>query len=159
MQKIRIVCIGRCKEQYWVKALEEYQKRLKRYCRFELCEVPDVSVPDRPSQAQIREVLQKEGETILKKLEGEGQVIALCVEGKELSSERFSDLLGQAAQKGSSLCFVIGGSHGLWEPVKERAFLRLSFSRMTFPHQLMRVILTEQIYRGYKILNHEAYHK
>lgn len=159
MQKIRIVCVGRCKEQYWVRALEEYQKRLKRYCRFELCEVPDVSVPDKPSQAQIREVLQKEGETILKKLEGEGQVIALCVEGKELSSERFSDLLGQAAQKGSSLCFVIGGSHGLWEPVKERAFLRLSFSRMTFPHQLMRVILTEQIYRGYKIRNHEAYHK
>ncbi|MDY4976048.1 MAG: 23S rRNA (pseudouridine(1915)-N(3))-methyltransferase RlmH [Clostridia bacterium] len=159
MQKIKLVCVGKLKEKFWVSALEEYQKRLSRFCRWETIEIPEKRISEHPSPAQIQEVLKGEGETILKKLEGEQQIVALCVEGTQMSSERFSHLLGQAALQGDSLCFVIGGSHGLWEPVKQKAFLRLSFSQMTLPHQLMRVVLAEQIYRGYKIMHHESYHK
>lgn len=159
MQKIKLVCVGKLKEKFWVSALDEYQKRLRRYCRWETAEVADESVAERPSQAQIQQVLQKEGERLLKKMEGERRIIALCVEGTQMSSERFSLLLEQEAGQGEGLCFVIGGSHGLWEPVKEKAFLRLSVSQMTLPHQLTRVVLAEQIYRGYKIMKNEPYHK
>lgn len=159
MQKIKIVCVGKIKENYFTAAMEEYGKRLSRYCKFEVVEVPDVSVPDRPSDAQIFEVLKKEGETILKKLEGERQIVALCVEGKQMSSEKFAEFLEQSAMEGDSICFVIGGSHGLWNEVKQKAKRRLSFSEMTLPHQLMRVVLAEQIYRGFKISHGEQYHK
>lgn len=159
MQKIKLLCVGKIKERYFVSAMEEYGKRLSRYCKWEVVQIPDISVPDRPSQAQIDEVLKKEGEMLLRKLEGERQMIALCVEGRQMDSEEFSQLLEQRAMKGGSICFVIGGSHGLWEPVKQAADLRLSFSKMTLPHQLMRIVLAEQIYRGYKIMNHEQYHK
>ncbi|MBE7042835.1 MAG: 23S rRNA (pseudouridine(1915)-N(3))-methyltransferase RlmH [Ruminococcaceae bacterium] len=159
MQKIKIVCVGKIKEKYFTAALEEYEKRLSRYCKFEVIEVADVSVPDRPSDAQIADVLRKEGESILKKIEGEKQIVALCVEGKQKTSEQFASFLSQSALAGDCLCFVIGGSHGLWEEVKKKATLRLSFSEMTFPHQLMRVVLAEQIYRGFKINCGEQYHK
>ena len=159
MQKIKVVCVGKIKEKYFASAIEEYGKRLSRYCKFEIIELPDASVPDRPSEAQIAEVLKKEGEGILKKIEGEKEIVALCEEGKQMSSEQFADFLAQRTLKSDSLTFLIGGSHGLWEEVKKKAILRLSFSEMTFPHQLMRVVLTEQIYRGFKINNGEQYHK
>ena len=159
MQKIKIVCVGKIKEKYFTSALEEYGKRLSRYCKFEISEVPDESVPDRPSEAQIAEVLKKEGKALLKKLEGERQIVALCVEGKQMSSEKFAEFLEQSALTGDSLCFVIGGSHGLWDGVKQKSERRLSFSEMTLPHQLMRVVLAEQIYRGFKINHGEQYHK
>lgn len=159
MQKIKLVCVGKMKENYFVSAFQEYAKRLQRYCSLEVIEIADVSVPDRPSDAQIEEVLKKEGELLLKKLFGERNIVALCVEGKQMDSETFSDMIKDSALQGDSLCFVIGGSHGLWKPVKERAVCRLSFSKMTLPHQLMRVVLTEQIYRGFKIISGEQYHK
>ncbi len=159
MQKIKLVCVGKIKEKYFSSAMEEYGKRLSRYCKFEVIEIPDVSVPDHPSDAQIAEVLKKEGENILKKIEGEKQIVALCVEGKQMPSEQFAAMLSQSALEGDRLCFVIGGSHGLWDEVKQISDLRLSFSKMTLPHQLMRVVLTEQIYRGFKINQGEQYHK
>lgn len=159
MQKIKLICVGKIKEKYLTSAMEEYGKRLSRYCKFEVIEVPDGSVPDHPSVAQIEEVLQKEGELLLKKLEGERQIVTLCIEGKQLSSEDFAKFLANSTFEGDSLCFVIGGSHGLWEKVKELSDVRLSFSKMTLPHQLMRVVLTEQIYRGFKINHGEQYHK
>lgn len=159
MQKIKIVCVGRMKEKYWVSAFQEYAKRLQRYCSLEVIEIADVSVPDRPSNAQIEEVLKKEGELLLKRLSGERNIVALCVEGQQMDSETFSDRIKAGALQGETVCFVIGGSYGLWKPVKERAVCRLSFSKMTLPHQLMRVVLAEQIYRGFKIISGEQYHK
>ncbi len=159
MQKIKIVCVGKMKEKHFTDAIKEYEKRLSRYCKFDMVEVPDVSVPDRPSEVQVAEVLKKEGEAILKKLEGERQIVALCVEGKQMTSEKFAEFLEKSTLTGDSLCFVIGGSHGLWDKVKQKAEWRLSFSEMTFPHQLMRVVLAEQIYRGFKINQGEPYHK
>ena len=119
----------------------------------------DMNFQEMQINKALIEVLKKEGETLLKKLEGERQIVALCVEGKQMASEKFAEFLEQSALMWDSLCFVIGGSHGLWEAVKQRSDRRLSFSEMTLPHQLMRVVLTEQIYRGFKINSGEQYHK
>ena len=158
--KIKIVCVGKLKEKYLKDAIDEYTKRLSRFCTARITELSDEKIPDNPSLAEEEKVLEAEGEKILKCISPSDYVISLCVEGKALSSEEFAQKLSDIALSGkSTICFVIGGSLGLSQRVKARSDFRLSFSKMTFPHQLMRVFLTEQIYRAFKINSNEKYHK
>lgn len=158
--RIRIVCIGKLKERYWSEAVEEYSKRLSRYCELEIVQLKEARLPDKASLADEQNVIFEEGQSILKNIKEGSQVITLEIKGKELSSEGLSAYLGELQLEGKSdLTFVIGGSLGLSEQVSARADFKLSFSRMTFPHQMMRVILLEQIYRTFKILRNETYHK
>lgn len=159
--KITILTVGKIKEKFYVQAILEYAKRLSRYCKLNILEVADEKTPDNASEAVARKIKEKEGERLLKYLENEpGYVIALAIDGKMLDSLELSKKLEQLGIEGKShLIFVIGGSLGLDDRVLQRADFKLSFSRMTFPHQLMRVVLLEQIYRGYRIMNHEPYHK
>lgn len=158
--KITVIAVGKIKEKYLVEAIKEYSKRLSRYCKLEIMEVADEKTPDGASRAMEDQIREKEGERILKSVREGSYVIALAIEGKMLSSE---ELAGQMEQYGidgiSQLTFIIGGSLGLSGKVLKRADKLLSFSRMTFPHQLMRVILLEQVYRSYRIINGEPYHK
>ena len=158
--KINVICVGKLKEKYLKDAIDEYSKRLKRFCTFSITELPDEKISDNPSEAEEKKVLKTEGEKILKCIQPDDYVFSLCVEGKEISSEKFANELSNLMLSGkSTVDFVIGGSLGLDEEVKNRSNFRLSFSPMTFPHQLMRVILLEQIYRCYRIINGEPYHK
>ena len=158
--RIRIVCIGNLKERYWSEAVEEYSKRLSRYCELEIVQLKEARLPDKASLADEQNVIFEEGQSILKNIKEGSQVITLEIKGRELSSEGLSAYLGELQLEGKSdLTFVIGGSLGLSEQVSARADFKLSFSRMTFPHQMMRVILLEQIYRAFKILRNETYHK
>ncbi len=158
--RIRIVCIGKLKERYWSEAVEEYSKRLSRYCELEIVQLKEARLPDKASLADEQNVIFEEGQSILKNIKEGSQVITLEIKGRELSSEGLSAYLGELQLEGKSdLTFVIGGSLGLSEQVSARADFKLSFSRMTFPHQMMRVILLEQIYRAFKILRNETYHK
>ena len=156
--KIRILAVGKLNEKFWNDAVSEYSKRLSGFCNFSIEEIPDLKNPDLSSKALCQITIDKEGEEILKRLKGE-KYIALCVEGKEVTSEDLCTVIENAAMYGGKLNFVIGGSLGLSEKVKNGADMRLSMSRMTFPHALARVILTEQIYRAYTILNNQNYHK
>ena len=159
MLTVRILCVGKCKEKYWREACAEYGKRLSAFCRFEVLEVDEERLPERPSKAQIESGLEQEGKRLLQKA-GSTPIVALCIEGKELSSPQLAQYVERAAVNGaSSLAFVIGGSWGLWEEVKRKAALRLSMSSMTFPHQLARVMLCEQIYRAFQIAHSGKYHK
>ena len=156
---INIICVGKIKESYFSEAASEFEKRLSRFCTLNIIQLPDKSIPDNPSPAQCNEVLQKEGEMILKKI-GKGDiVVAMCIEGKQLSSEQLAQKLSEFQMQSSTIDFVIGGSLGLWEEVKNRAQLRLSMSAMTFPHRIARIMLEEQIYRAFKINANETYHK
>ena len=158
--QIRIIAVGKLKEAYFSDAAAEYSKRIGRFTKVETVQIPDRRIPDRASVAQERQVLEQEGEDILAKIAPQDYVVALCVEGKKLDSPAFAEKLSALALSGkSTVTFVIGGSLGLSDTVKRRADLRLSFSDMTFPHQLMRVILLEQVYRAVKILANETYHK
>lgn len=158
--KISIVCVGKIKEKFYRDAIDEYAKRLSRYCKFEILEVPDEKTPDNAGEAEEEQIKKKEGERILAKIRDDTYVITLEILGKKLDSPAFGQVLEKAALSGKShIQFIIGGSLGLHESVSKRANLKVSFSDMTFPHQLMRVILCEQIYRGYRIINGEPYHK
>lgn len=158
--KIRVICVGKIREKYLKDALGEYEKRLSRFCKFEIAELPDIKIPDNASHSQCEAVKTAEGESILKKIRSDEYVISLCVEGKSMSSEDFAAKISDITVGGvSTVDFVIGGSLGLSDSVKKRSDLRLSFSSFTFPHQLMRVILAEQIYRAFKINANEQYHK
>ena len=158
--QIRIIAVGKLKEAYFSDAAAEYSKRIGRFAKIETVQIPDRRIPDRASAAQERQVLEQEGQDILAKIAPQDYVVALCVEGKKLDSPAFAQKLSALALSGkSTVTFVIGGSLGLSDTVKRRADLRLSFSDMTFPHQLMRVILLEQVYRAFKILANETYHK
>ena len=158
--KIRIICVGKLKEKYLKDAIAEYAKRLGRFCTFEICELNDEKIPDNASKAQCDAVLKKEAESILKNISKDSYVISLCVEGKSLSSEDFAGKIGDITLGGkSTIDFIIGGSLGLDVSVKSVSDFKLSFSSFTFPHQLMRLILTEQIYRAFKINSNEEYHK
>lgn len=160
MLNVKIICVGRTKEKFFREAAEEYIKRLSRFCSLEIAEVKDEPTPDGGSQKEKNMVLRKEGAGILNKISKGAYVISLCVEGKGMSSEGLSELLDDLAVRGAgSVVFVIGGSLGLSDEVKQRSNLRLSFSDMTFPHQLMRVILLEQIYRAFTISKGITYHK
>ena len=158
--KITIAAVGKIKESYLEAAIAEDSKRLSRYCKLEILQAADEKTPDGASEAQERQIRQREGERLLSLIRDDAYVIALAIEGKPLDSVELSERLGRLAAGGRShLVFVIGGSLGLSEAVMHRADEAWSFSRLTFPHQLMRVILLEQIYRGYRILNHQPYHK
>lgn len=158
--KIRVICVGKIREKYLKDALGEYEKRLSRFCKFEIAELSDIKIPDNASTSQCEAVKTAEGESILKKIRSDEYVISLCVEGKSMSSEDFAAKISDITVGGvSTVDFVIGGSLGLSDSVKKRSDMRLSFSSFTFPHQLMRVILAEQIYRAFKINANEQYHK
>ena len=154
-----LICVGRLKERYWREAAAEYEKRLTRFGRFETIELPDLPEPVNSSPAIERQIRQKEGEAILAKIRENDVVIALCIEGKQLDSVQLSQKLGELSASGRRVVFVIGGSLGLSEAVVSRAQMKLSFSPMTFPHQLARVMLLEQTYRAMKIAAGERYHK
>lgn len=157
---VTILAVGKIKESFYREALAEYLKRLGRYCRPEIIEVADEPVPEGASSAQEELIKEKEAKRILKRLRDNSFVITLEIAGKKYDSEKFAEKLEDLALAGKSqLVFVIGGSLGLHASVSKRADLKLSFSDMTFPHQLMRVILAEQIYRAFRIINKEPYHK
>lgn len=158
--KITILCVGKVKEKFYRDGIEEFVKRLSRYCKLEIIEVADEKNDENASETEIRLVKEKEGEKLLKNIKDDAYVITLCIDGKQLDSEELSEKIEKLGVQGTShIYFVIGGSLGLADEVVKRAHLKLSFSPMTFPHQLMRLILLEQIYRSYRIMNHEPYHK
>ena len=160
MQKVTILCVGKLKEKFYTEAAAEYVKRLGRFCKIEILELPEDRLPEDPSPAQIEAALSREGEAIKAKLPPSAAIIAMCVEGKSMSSEALAKLMAQGANQGQShLVFLIGGSFGLHPSVKALASVRLSMSPMTFPHHLARVMLLEQIYRGYQINAGSKYHK
>lgn len=158
--KITIVCVGKIKEKYWRDAIAEYSKRLSRYIKLDIIELADEKTPETMSPAQELEVKEKEGERILKSIKDDAFVVALAIEGKQLSSEELAKFVAEKGVRGiSHIAFVIGGSLGLAGAVMKRADYALSFSPMTFPHQMMRVVLLEQIYRAERINRNEPYHK
>lgn len=158
--EIRILTVGKIKEKYLNDGIAEYAKRLGRYCKLTFCQVADEKTPDKASDALNEQIKATEAERLMKHIRDQDYVIALAIDGKMLDSVQLSQKIGQLGVAGkSSIAFVIGGSLGLGDQVLRRADFKLSFSKMTFPHQLMQMILLEQIYRGYRILNHEPYHK
>ena len=158
--KISIVCVGKIKENFYREAIDEYAKRLSKYCKFEIIEVADEKTPDKASEVQENQIKEKEADRILERIKDDSYVFTLEIKGKRYTSEGFADCIQKVALYGkSNLVFVIGGSLGLHEKVLKRSDQAISFSDMTFPHQLMRVILSEQIYRAYRIINGEPYHK
>ncbi len=158
--KIKIVCVGKVKEAFFRDAISEYAKRLSKFAEFEIVEVQDEKTAEDMSPSETENTLSKEGERILKNIGEREFVTILDIKGKKLSSEQLADRISDTLNRGFNvLTFVIGGSLGLSSKVKQRGDYSLSFSDMTFPHQLMRVILSEQIYRAFKIINHEPYHK
>lgn len=158
--RITIICVGKIKERFYRDALDEYAKRLSKYCKFEIVEVADEKTPDKASPVEEEMIKEKEAGRILAKIKPDSFVCTLEIEGKQLASTELADWMEKAAIGGKSqICFVIGGSLGLHKSVLTRSDFALSFSKMTFPHQLMRVILSEQIYRAFRIINKEPYHK
>jgi len=158
--KVTIICVGRLKETYWQAAVAEYSKRLGRYVKLTIHEVADEKTPETMSAAEGEAVRKKEGERILKAVKEDAFVVALAIEGKQFSSKEMAELIENSGVRGvSHMTFIIGGSLGLSAAVMKRCDLAMSFSRITFPHQMMRVVLLEQIYRGMKIIKKEPYHK
>lgn len=159
MQRITVLCVGKLKEKFYADAAAEYCKRLSRYCKIEVTELPETRLPEDPSPAEIKKALAAEANAIRQKLEG-GAVVAMCIEGQTCSSEALSKKLAAFALEGKSkVTFLIGGSFGLDETLKKQADWRLSMSPMTFPHHLARVMLLEQIYRACQITEGTRYHK
>lgn len=158
--RITIICVGKIKEKFYRDAIEEYAKRLSKYCKFEMIEVADEKTPDKASAVEEEQIKEREAQRILAKLKPDSYVCTLEIAGKELSSVELADWIEKSAISGrSQISFVIGGSLGLHASVLSRSDFALCFSKMTFPHQLMRVILSEQIYRAFRIINNEPYHK
>lgn len=160
IMKITIIAVGKLKEKYWKQAIAEYEKRLSAYTKIDIIEVPDEKAPETMSDKEIEQVKEKEGQRILSKVKPQSTVITLEIQGKMLSSEGLAKELDQRMTQGASdFTFIIGGSNGLHQDVMKRSNFALSFSKMTFPHQMMRVVLLEQVYRAFKINRGEAYHK
>ena len=158
--KITLITVGMIKEKYLKDAIAEYSKRLSRYCKLEIVEVADEKTPDNASDTVEDAIRDKEGERILKYIKEDAYVITLEIAGKMLTSEEMAEKIEKLGVQGTShIIFIIGGSIGLGREILKRSDYALSFSKMTFPHQLMRVILLEQIFRSYRIINHEPYHK
>lgn len=158
--KITICCVGKIKEKFYSQAIEEYSKRLSKYCKLEIKEAADDKTPDSASDTVNRMIKEKEGDRLLSFIKDDSYVIALAIDGKMLDSVELSEKIDNLMLSGKSdIVFVIGGSLGLDKRVLDRADYKLSFSKMTFPHQLMRVILLEQIYRSFRIMKNEPYHK
>lgn len=159
MIKITLIALGRLKEKYLAEAVKEYSKRLSAYCKLDIVELEPLRLSDKPSNAEIDNVLEKETEIILKKIPQGSEVITLCIEGKSLSSNGFASKIKVLENMGKSITFIIGSSYGLSNRIKQMSGMRISVSEMTFPHQLFRVMLLEQIYRAFKINEGSAYHK
>lgn len=159
MIKCKIIALGDLKERFFKDACEEYKKRLSRFCDLEICEINPVRLNEKPARAEIENALLREAELIKKKIPQNSRVIALCVEGKQNSSEEFAEMLKEISNYGQGLCFIIGSSFGLSNEIKQLADIKLSVSKMTFPHKLFRVMLLEQIYRGFMINAGSDYHK
>lgn len=158
--KITLITVGKIKEKYLKDAIDEYSKRLSKYCKLEIIEVTDEKTPDHASDIVEDAIRSKEAERILKHIREDAYVITLEINGKQLSSEELADKVDKLGVQGvSHITFIIGGSIGLGKEVLEKSDFALSFSKMTFPHQLMRVVLLEQVYRSYRIINGEPYHK
>ena len=158
--KITVLCVGKVKEKFFTDAIKEYSKRLSRYCKLEIVEVADEKTPDGASELVVSQIKEKEAERMEKYLPDSAYVIALAIEGKKLTSEKLAEKIDSLGISGTShLVFLIGGSLGMSDRLLKRADYLLSFSDMTFPHQLMRVILFEQVYRSYRIIHGEPYHK
>lgn len=159
MIKITIIALGKLKENYLRDAVNEYAKRLTRYCKLEILELNPINLKEKPSQSEIDAALLKEAEMIEKRIPDNSVVTALCVEGKTLSSENLAEFVDKNTNSGKNMCFIIGSSYGLSETIKQKADRRISMSAMTFPHQLFRVMLLEQVYRSFKINEGGTYHK
>ena len=160
MLTVNIICIGKIKESYWREAIKEYSKRLTAFCKFNIIELDEEKVNSNPNDTQIKTILDAEGKRIISKLSKNSFVIPMCIEGKMLSSTELSEKISQVPLLGkSSIDFIIGGSWGLSDEVKSKADLKLSMSKMTFPHQMARVVLCEQIYRAFEISTNGKYHK
>ena len=158
--KITILCVGKVKEKFYQDAIKEFQKRMSRYCKLDIVEVADEKTQEQSSDLEIQIIKDKEGERLLKHIKEDAYIICLAIDGKQLDSVELSEKMNQLFVTGNShICFVIGVSLGISDNVLKRANYKLSFSKMTFPHQLMRVILLEQIYRSFRIMNNEPYHK
>lgn len=157
---IKIITVGKIKEKFYIDAILEYSKRLSSYCKLNIIEVNDEMTKENASVNEVNIVLRKEGERILKSINNNEYIIALAINGKKLNSIEFANKINDLGiHSNSNICFIIGGSLGLSDDVLKKANMKLSFSDMTFPHQLMRVILLEQIYRAFRINNNEPYHK
>lgn len=156
---ITIICAGKIKEKYFTAAIDEYKKRLSRFANIEIIEIPDEKIPDNASEKEEEQIKEKEGRAMLSKIKPNSYVVSMCIEGKQLASDELAQKISSISMQTSRIVFIIGGSLGLSEEVKSRSDLRLSFGKITLPHQLMRVIMLEQIYRAFKINNNEAYHK
>ncbi|MBQ8915427.1 MAG: 23S rRNA (pseudouridine(1915)-N(3))-methyltransferase RlmH [Clostridia bacterium] len=160
MLKLKFITVGSLAERHWREACDEYKKRLSLTCKVEDCEIRETKIAKNPTDGDIKQVLESEAERILAQIPQKAFVIALCIEGKQLSSEELARVIDQKTTEGfSDICFIIGSSHGLSDKVKARADLRLSMSRLTFPHQLARVMLLEAVYRAGEINRGTKYHK
>ncbi len=157
---VQIIALGKLKEKYLTDAVKEYEKRISAFAKFAITELEPERISDNPSEAEIAAVLDSEADKIVAKIPQNSMVIAMCIEGKQLSSEGFAKKINEAAINGkSNIVFIIGSSHGLSEKIKKQAAFRMSMSEMTFPHQLARVMLSEQIYRAFTIIHNRKYHK
>ena len=160
MISVTVICVGKLKEKFWRDAIDEYAKRLSRYCDLKIKELSESTLSENQSESEIACALSRESEAILKEIPKDAAVFPLCIEGKGLTSPEFAEKIEGVSLSGKSkICFIIGSSHGLSDAVKNRADFKLSFSKMTFPHQLFRVILLEQIYRAFSIIGGLKYHK
>lgn len=156
---ITVICVGKIKEKFFTDAISEYEKRLSRFCKLDIVEVKDLKIPDNASEKECETILEKEGELILSKIPKSSYIIPLCIEGKQFSSPELAEKISEVMVEKSHITFIIGGSLGMTDAVKKLGNLKLSFGKMTLPHQLMRVVLLEQIYRAFKINAKESYHK
>lgn len=159
MLTIDIICIGKLKEKYLKEAIAEYEKRLSRYCKIHILELPDEKIPEKLNQSLINEIKEKECNSILSHIKKDSYIICLDLKGKEFSSEEFSKQIENLSMQTSHITFIIGGSLGLTDNLLKTAHLKICFSKMTFPHQLIRIFLVEQIFRAFKIANGETYHR
>ncbi len=160
MLNIKFICVGKLRERFYIDAFNEYARRLSAYCRFECAELNETKLGDKPSDKEIENALVRESADIEKAIPKDAYVIAMCVGAKQLKSEELAQKINSLALSGrGKICFIIGGSFGMAESVKQRADMRLGMSEMTFPHHLARVMLTEQIYRSFKIIEGSRYHK
>ena len=157
--KITVISVGKLKEKFFADAILEYKKRLSRFATLEIVEIKDEKIPENASEKEIDLILEKEGTLVLAKIPKNSYNIAMCIEGEELSSTEFSQKLDSIKALNSNITFIIGGSLGLWQNVKSASDMALSFGKITLPHQLMRIVLLEQIYRAFKISANETYHK
>ena len=156
---VKFITLGTLKEEYLREAAAEYEKRLGAFCKIQIVQLKEERLPDDPSESEIRKALEKEAVKINSEIPPRAYKIAMCVEGKQLSSEELASKLGEISDRYGDVCFIIGSSHGLADSIKSECDMRLSVSKLTFPHQLMRVLLLEAVYRGFNILKGTKYHK